>query len=78
MAFELIRDALKQSAIDPETGLIDMDVIVTGTSSASKKRVQQIVNIMKDLFKANQSDFLGKKINFEKTCEYISNKYKSV
>jgi len=39
MAFELIRDALKQSAIDPETGLIDMDVIVTGSSSASKKRV---------------------------------------
>ncbi len=78
MAFELIRDALKQSAIDPETGLIDMDVIVTGTSSASKKRVQQIVNIMKDLFKANQSDFVGKKINFDKTCEYISSNYKSV
>jgi len=67
MAFELIRDALKQSAIDPETGLIDMDVIVTGTSSASKKRIDQIVNIMKDLFKANQSDFINKKIPFEKT-----------
>lgn len=67
MAFELIRDALKQSAIDPETGLIDMDVIVTGTSSASKKRIDQIFNILKDLFQANQSDFLGKKINFDKT-----------
>ena len=74
----MIRDALKQSAIDPETGLIDMDVIVTGTSSASKKRVEQIVNILKDLFKANQSDFLGKKINFDKTIEYISSNYKSV
>jgi len=74
----LIRDALKQSAVDPETGLIDMDVLVTGTSSASKKRVEQIVNILKDLFKANQSDFLGKKINFDKTIEYISSNYKSV
>lgn len=39
MAFELIQDALKQSATDPTTGMIDMDVIVTGQTSASRKRV---------------------------------------
>ena len=55
-----------------------MDVIVTGTSSASKKRIDQIVNIMKDYFQANQTEFLGKKTSFDKTCELINNKYKTV
>lgn len=55
MSFELIKDALKQSATDPTTGMIDMDVIVTGTSSASKKRVDSIVVLLRDLFQANQS-----------------------
>ena len=39
MAFELIKDALKQSATDPTTGMIDMDVLVTGQTSGFRKRV---------------------------------------
>lgn len=39
MAYELIKDALKQSATDPMTGLIDVDVLVTGQTSTSRKRV---------------------------------------
>jgi len=46
-AYELIKDALKQSATDPTTGVIDMDVLVTGQTSASKKRVDIIINIFK-------------------------------
>jgi DNA replicative helicase MCM subunit Mcm2 (Cdc46/Mcm family) len=46
-AYELIKDALKQSATDPTTGVIDMDVLVTGQTSASKKRVDVIINIFK-------------------------------
>lgn len=46
-AYDLIKDALKQSATDPSTGMIDMDVIVTGQTSASKKRVDMIINIFK-------------------------------
>lgn len=64
LAYELIKDALQQSATDPETGLIDMDLLVTGHSSGSRKRVDTIINIMKDLLKANASDFMGKKNSF--------------
>ncbi len=64
LAYELIKDALQQSATDPETGLIDMDLLVTGHSSGSRKRVDAIINIMNNLFKANASDFIGKKISF--------------
>lgn len=65
-AYDLIKDALKQSATDPSTGMIDMDVIVTGQTSASKKRVDMIINIFKQLFQANVSDYLNKKILFDK------------
>jgi DNA replication licensing factor MCM4 len=46
MAFELIKDALKQSATDPTTGMIDMDVIVTGHTSASRRRVDLLVELL--------------------------------
>lgn len=66
MAFELIKDALKQSATDPSTGMIDMDIIVTGQTSASRKRVDQLIEIMKQMFKANPSEFINKKMSFDK------------
>ncbi len=77
MAFELIKDALKQSATDPSTGMIDMDVIVTGQTSASRKRVGNILNLLKDLFQANPSDFI-KKTTFEKVSEEIIKRWSSV
>jgi DNA replication licensing factor MCM4 len=69
MAFNLIKDALQQSATDPLTGLIDMDVIVTGHTSASKKRVDNIVTILMELFQANATDFLNKKIGFDRCVD---------
>lgn len=55
MAFELIKDALKQSATDPSTGMIDMDVIVTGQTSSSRKRVEELVILIKEILQANPS-----------------------
>lgn len=46
-----------------------MDVIVTGQTSGSRKRVDNIVTILKNLFKANASDFIGKKVGFDKAIE---------
>jgi DNA replication licensing factor MCM4 len=38
-ALKLMREALHQSATDPTTGLIDMDLITTGTSAEMRARV---------------------------------------
>lgn len=38
-AVTLLEQATMQSATDPETGIIDMDIITTGRSSAVKKRL---------------------------------------
>ncbi len=44
-AVSLIKNALQQSATDPRTGLIDMDMIVTGKTNYMKSRVGSYVLI---------------------------------
>ena len=41
-AIELINCATLKSAIDPETGLIDMGILATGRTLTSLRRSQQI------------------------------------
>ena len=52
----LIRTAMQQSATDPKTGEIDMDIITTGFSYASNARVK----IICDFIKRVQEDFRDK------------------
>lgn len=52
----LIRTAMQQSATDPKTGEIDMDIITTGFSYASNTRVKMIC----DFIKRVQEDFRDK------------------
>ena len=46
-AVRLIKVATHQAATDPFTGLIDMDLIATGITSASRLKIKQIVDILK-------------------------------
>ena len=41
-AIDLMRKATQHAATDPETGLIDMDAILTGKTTASRMRVNKI------------------------------------
>lgn len=52
----LIRTAMQQSATDPKTGEIDLDIITTGVSFASNARVKVIC----DYIKRVQEDFREK------------------
>jgi DNA replicative helicase MCM subunit Mcm2 (Cdc46/Mcm family) len=40
---------MKQSATDPTTGEIDMDIITTGMSSSSTERIKSIAQIIKKI-----------------------------
>lgn len=44
-AIALVKFATQQAATDPTTGLIDMDVIVTGKTSSSRRKVNKIKEI---------------------------------
>ena len=46
-AVNLIKQAMRQSATDPKTGEIDMDLITTGVSSSSIARIKKICEFIK-------------------------------
>ena len=43
----LIKTAMQQSATDPNTGEIDLDIITTGVSRTSAERIREICNYIK-------------------------------
>ncbi|EGI59140.1 PREDICTED: DNA replication licensing factor MCM4 [Acromyrmex echinatior] len=51
-AWRLHREALKQSAIDPLSGKIDISILTTGMSLAARKRRQELVEALKKLIKS--------------------------
>ncbi len=55
-----------------------MDIIVTGVTSASRKRVDSIIILLKDLFQANASEFIGKKTTFDRITEDIAMRWKQI
>lgn len=55
-AVRLIRTAMQQSAVDPKTGTIDMDIINTGISTTSTERIKVICDYIKQV----QKDFAEK------------------
>lgn len=70
----LIKTAMQQSATDPKTGQIDMDLITTGVSASSKVRTK----IIADFIKSIQADFREKVnehgIKYQNLFEYINSK----
>jgi len=56
-AINLIKVATQQAATDPETGLIDMDIITTGRTAATKNRIMKVADQAKELMKANISKY---------------------
>jgi DNA replication licensing factor MCM4 len=50
-AKRLHREALKQSAVDPKTGRIDVGILTTGYSSEDRKTREQTVQTLKKLIK---------------------------
>lgn len=51
IVIRLHREALKQSAIDPLSGKIDISILTTGISLAARKRRQELVEALKKLIK---------------------------
>lgn len=44
--FSLHNEALQQSAVNPETGLVEVNIIATGFSDKHKKKVQLIADLI--------------------------------
>lgn len=48
-ALTLMRSALQQAATDPRTGLIDLDLITTGQSTAARRRIGDLAKAVADV-----------------------------
>lgn len=48
-AVRLIKTAMQQSATDPKTGEIDMDIIATGVSATSTKKIKEISDVIRKI-----------------------------
>ncbi|XP_060571746.1 DNA replication licensing factor MCM4-like [Ruditapes philippinarum] len=48
-AMRLYKEALKQAAVDPSTGKIDVSILTTGISGAARKRKAEVTQALKKL-----------------------------
>ena len=48
-AIRLIKIATQQAATDPVTGVIDMDLIATGFTTSSRAKLNQLMDIIKNI-----------------------------
>ena len=56
-AIHIMKEAIKQSATDPVTGLIDMDIITTGRTTMSKKKAMEVAERAQEIMNANFSKY---------------------
>ena len=49
--------ATMAAATDPETGIINLDIITTGKSAAVKKRTDEISKKLRDFLLANEAKY---------------------
>lgn len=49
--------ATLKSATDPNTGIIDFDIIATGRSSGIRKRIDDLAEFVKMMLHANESKY---------------------
>ena len=74
-AVRLIKTAMQQSATDPTTGEIDMDIIATGISTSTSDKIKQLVTIIKKI----QDDYKDKVkksgLAYGNLFEYVTKKY---
>ncbi|KAJ3448023.1 intein-containing DNA replication licensing factor mcm4 precursor [Anaeramoeba flamelloides] len=69
-AVRLVKGAIQIAATDPETGLIDMDLIATGRSQFSRKKIAQLATEIK-FFLENDQGTQNDSIKFQKLWNQI-------
>jgi DNA replication licensing factor MCM4 len=68
-AIRLHREAMKQAAIDPASGKIDVSILTTGMSGTSRKRREELASEVKKILQKNRSNSSQDQPQF--TCHNI-------
>jgi DNA replication licensing factor MCM4 len=73
-ALRLIKTAMQQSATDPTTGEIDMDIIATGISSSTTEKVKGVIEIVKQIAIDFRDKVRKQGINYYNLSEFVEKK----
>ena len=65
--------ATQQAAMDPTTGLIDMDSLGTGTTNLSKCNIEEIMNVIKNILRDNE-DMARRGVKYHSLYEDVKRK----
>jgi len=69
-AIALLKESLRQVGIDPETGKIDIDVVMVGTSSSTRSKIETLMDIISELEAENNNKAVALERVIEKAAEY--------
>ncbi|MCF2144305.1 MAG: minichromosome maintenance protein MCM [Candidatus Heimdallarchaeota archaeon] len=69
-AISLLKESLRQVGIDPETGKIDIDVVMVGTSSSTRSKIETLMDIISELEAENQNKAVPMERIIEKAAEF--------
>jgi DNA replication licensing factor MCM4 len=75
-AVRLIQHALQQSATDPRTGKINMDILTTGQTKTSAERLKMITNFIKSLMQTYPEKVMKDGLKYSNLLDLLTNKAK--
>jgi len=70
----LIKTAMQQSATDPNTGEIDMDIITTGIGAASHSRIKEICNFIRKVQEDFRDRVASSGVKYHNLYEFLNSK----
>jgi len=73
-AVRLIKHALQQSATDPTTGEINMDIITTGQTKTSGERLKIICEFIKNIQRDFREKVNQQGVKYGNLLDYLNNK----
>jgi DNA replication licensing factor MCM4 len=72
-AIRLVRVAMQQAAIDPSTGMIDMDLITTGRSASSRVHAAELANELRGIISNITNTSGSSTIRFDALLQQVLN-----
>ena len=75
-AVRLIQHALQQSATDPRTGKINMDILTTGQTKTSAERLKMITDFIKSLMQTYPEKVMKDGLKYSNLLDLLTNKAK--
>lgn len=72
----MIRTAMQQSAVDPRTGMIDMDIIATGIGAASNARIKEICDYIRKVHDDFRERVVASGVKYQNLYDYLNSKAK--